>query len=76
MLLLPKGVRLYPPISLPTLTNTANIVLGRLEPEQMKKYNIRSVEESVTSILKVVIEATREKDGGRFLNHDGTMLQW
>lgn len=73
---LPNGVRASPPILLAIIDPIANIVLGTLEPELMKKYNMKSVEDSAAAILKVVVEATREKDGGRFLSHDGTMLEW
>ncbi|KAF7972914.1 hypothetical protein HWV62_16560 [Athelia sp. TMB] len=46
-----------------------------LDPELAKKYKMISVEESAAAILKLVDEATREKDGGKFLNYDGTIWE-
>jgi len=35
-----------------------------------------TVEESASGILKVVDESSREKDGGKYLNYDGTISGW
>lgn len=35
-----------------------------------------SVEESANGILKVIDNATRENDGGEFINWDGARFQW
>ncbi|KZP15550.1 NAD(P)-binding protein [Athelia psychrophila] len=60
----------------PGAVATERVLSRGLEPELMKKYGMRSVAESAAAILTVVVEATREKDGGRFVNHDGTTLEW
>jgi hypothetical protein len=44
--------------------------------ERLKKFGGISPEESVESVLKVIDEATVEKDGGVFRNYDGSVIPW
>jgi len=44
--------------------------------EMMKNIPMITVEVSAGNVLKVVDESTREKDGGKFLNHSGTTWAW
>ncbi|KZP15553.1 NAD(P)-binding protein [Athelia psychrophila] len=60
----------------PGAVATERVLSSDLDPDLMKKCGMRSVAESATAILTVVMEATREKDGGRFVNHEGTTLEW
>ncbi|KAF7980605.1 hypothetical protein HWV62_37378 [Athelia sp. TMB] len=42
----------------------------------MKSLPLITPEKSATSILDLVDTSTREKDGGKFLNYDGTAFEW
>ena len=38
--------------------------------------NLPSVDTVALSLIKIIDESTREKDGGEFLHVDGTHLPW
>lgn len=46
------------------------------QDESIKNFATISPEESAAGILQVVDASTREKDGGKFLNYDGSALEW
>ena len=42
----------------------------------MKNLPLLTPDKSATSVLDLVDNSTREKDGGKFLNYDGTAFEW
>ena len=46
-------------------------ILSSLQDQMMV-----SAEECATALIKLIQGATREKDGGEFLNFDGTKIPW
>ncbi|KZP14512.1 NAD(P)-binding protein [Athelia psychrophila] len=44
--------------------------------EALKDIPLIPTADSAAGIIKVVVESTREKDGGEFVSYDGSRLQW
>jgi len=55
-------------------TDMATFAYG--QDENMKYLELITVETSASNILKLVDNSTREKDGGKFLNYDGSAWAW
>lgn len=44
--------------------------------ETLKDFALLAPEDSAAGIIKVIVESTREKDGGEFLSYEGSKLEW
>ena len=42
----------------------------------LEKVTLQTPEEAAKALLKLIDESTRNKDGGEFINVDGTKIQW
>lgn len=50
--------------------------LAKDEALTVEDFALLSPEDSAAGIIKVVVESTREKDGGEFVSYDGSRLEW
>ena len=42
----------------------------------LEKVTLQTPDEAATALLKLIDRSTRDKDGGVFINVDGTKIQW
>lgn len=55
--------------------NVATDKLGVFEA-LTKQFPPQSPKEAAVQLIKIIDEATRDKDGGEFINIDGTKMPW